>query len=377
MAQYLHCIKKERGILYELARTIRRQPCALLIGLGLALPIEVDNGLSQSHLKELLGRMVQWGLGKKVFTKKDIKNDQDIENDDAIEKEFEEMLTTGGLDRAERKLQEYLDSDMRKQCVNEVLLQSQHEVRYIYRLLANMPFRVFLTTGFDEFLENEYTDLKHLPLSKYYKSSLDDALVAYATEEPFVLKLHGDVAEDSPEVLTLSNRFAKGSLPEAIIYPEPLRKLLADMNTLFVGFEKADPDFRGLKSTVNKKDELKRWLLVPEDHLTEQQAELLWNEDKIAALCYANRSELVSFLEKLAEVAATPQEIEVYISYAQEDQEIRERLQKHLNNVMDATGLKITWSDGRIQAGQVQRPVIENRLQKAQVVLLLLSVDYL
>jgi hypothetical protein len=44
---------------------------------------------------------------------------------------------------------------------------------------------------------------------------------------------------------------------------------------------------------------------------------------------------------------------------------------------MDATGLKITWSDGRIEAGQVQRPLIENRLQKAQVVLLLLSVDYL
>jgi hypothetical protein len=321
--------------------------------------------------------MVQWSLKKKAFKKKGIQNNQDIENDDEIKIEFDALLTAGDLDKAELKLLEYLDADMRKQCINDVLLESQHEVRHIYRLLANIPFRAYLTTGFDEFLEKEYKDLaKPLQLSKYYKTTLDDALTAYQVEEPFILKLHGDVTEDSPEVLTLSNRFAKSRLPESIIYPKQLRNLLANLYTLFVGFEKADPDLEGLKSVVNKKDELKRWLLVPNGHLTEQQAESLFRDDKIITLCYADRAELARFLRQLEEVATTPRKIEVYISYAPEDKEIRNQLWDHLD-VMDYPGLEIIWKDGKIGAGQAQKPAIEERLMNAQVILLLVSVNYL
>jgi hypothetical protein len=376
MAPYLHCVKDQEGFLYELAKAIRHHRCALLVGLGLALPIEVGNGLTQSHLKELLRRMVQWALEKKILKKQGISNDHDIENDDKSQTEFDALLAAGNLDKAELKLQEYLDADTRRKCINEILLQSQHEVRYIYRLLANIPFRAYLTTGFDEFLENEYKLLdKALPLSKYYQTTLDDALVAYEVEESLIVKLHGDVAEDSP-ALMLSNRLTKSRQPEAIIYPKQLRELLANLYTLFVGFEKTDPDLEGLKSTVSKKDELKRWLLVPDGHLTEQQAEELFHDYKIITLCYANRLELERFLRKLEEVAATPQQIEVYVSYAPEDNEIRNQLQDHLD-VMDYSGLKITWSDGKIGAGQVQKPVIEERLKKAQVILLLVSVSYL
>lgn len=374
MAPYLHYVKDQKGFVHELAKTIRHQHCALLIGLGLALPIEVDNGLTQSHLKELLRRMVQWALEQKLFNKQGTDNDDEKENGAKIKEEFDDLLATGNLYKADLKLQEYIDADKRKQCIHDVILQSYQEVRYIHRILANIPFRAYLTTGFDEFLENEYKLLdKAPPLPKYYPTTLDNALMSYHMEEPFIVKLHGDVTEDCPEVLTLSNRLSK---TESIIYPRQLRALLANLDTLFVGFEKTDPDLEGLKSTVNKKDKLKRWLLVPDGHFTEQQAEALFHDCKIITLCYTDRPELVQFLRKLEEVAATPQQIEVYISYAPEDNEIRNQLQDHLE-VMDYSGLQITWSDGKIGAGQVQKPVIEERLKKAQVILLLVSVSYL
>jgi len=365
MESHVHCIREE-GVLQGLAKTIRRQHCALLIGLGLAFPENIDEKLPQRHLKELLSRMVKWCEDEKLIAQEDIKKD------------FKKMLADGELEKAERKIQEYLiDADKRRQCMSTVLLQSQAEVRYIYRLLAQMSFNAYLSTGYDEFLETAYKDIeKFPPLSKYYKDSIDDALGAYQTEEPFILKLHGDVTEDYREPITLSNRFAKSNLLEAIVYPKQLRDLLADVHTLFVGFEKVDPDLEGLKSIVNKKDELNRWLLIPEDHLTKHEAEMLWKDDKITTLYYTDRPELIQFLRKLEEVAATPQEIEVYVSYAPEDNEIQNMLQKHLN-VMNYPGLKITWSDGRIEPGQERKRVIEERLKKAEVILLLVSVDYL
>ena len=55
---------------------------------------------------------------------------------------------------------------------------------------------------------------------------------------------------------------------------------------------------------------------------------------------------------------------------------MRNWLQKHLS-VMNYPGLKVTWSDGKIDPGLERKQVIEERLKKAEVILLLVSVDYL
>jgi hypothetical protein len=355
----------EEGIINAIAKSIRRRRCALLIGLGLALTADVEKELPSSHLQELLRRMVQWCIENTAFEKEGIAND------------VMKMLEAGDLDKVELKLQEHLSTEKRRQCISEILLQNQAEVHYIYHLLAKIDFRAYLTTGFDEFLEIEYKDInKSLPLSKYYKNSIDEALEAYQMEEPFILKLHGDVAESSPDILTLSNRFAKSRLPEAIDYPKQIRELLTDLHTVFVGFETSDLDLEGLKSVVNKTDELHRWLLIPQSHFREQVAEQLWQNDKIITLHYENRTQLTLFLRKLEEVSTTLQLLEVYLSYVPEDTKFRNQLYKHLS-IMEYPGLKITWSDGKIRPGQERKGGIEERLKSAQVILLFVSVDYL
>ena len=92
---YRHCVKKEgildEEILDELAKTIRRQHCALLIGLGLA---DVDEKLPQRDLKEFLRRVVQWCVENKVITQKEIA--------DNFKKPLEkEMLEAGELEKVE------------------------------------------------------------------------------------------------------------------------------------------------------------------------------------------------------------------------------------------------------------------------------------
>lgn len=368
---YRHYVKKDEiideRILDELSKTIRRRCCALIIGLELA---EVDEELPQRDLKELLKRMVKWCVENRLIIQKEVE-------DDFKNRLAKEKLEPSELEKVERKIKEeyFTDADQRRQCMIEVLQQNPADTRYIYRLLARMSFRAYLTTGYDKFLETASEEVE-TPLLKYDEASIQDALVAYQMEERFLLKLHSDTAKDNSEVITSSSKIAKSQPLEPIFYPQQLRELLGDIHTLFVGFEKAGPDFEGLKSAVNKKDKLKRWLLIQNSHIDEEKARELWTNDRITTLTYADRSELILFLRKLEEVVAEAQQIEIYISYAPEDNAIQERLQKHLC-VMEYPGLKIDWSDGKIGPGQERKQIIEDRLKNAQVILLLVSVDYL
>jgi SIR2-like domain/TIR domain len=368
MASYLHSVQEE-SVLQELAKAIRHEHCILLIGLGLALStLEHVEKLPQRHLKELLHRMTRWCIDKKKFENELIIND------------FRQLLQDDKLEKVERKLQEYFISpEERHQCINDVMRQGQQQVRSIYQLLCQMPFRAYITTSYDDFLETTYQEVKEvLDLAKVYKASIEEAVAFYQEKQPFVLKLHGDATEDSPEVITLSNRFAHSYLPEAIAYPEQLRTLLANEHTLFLGFEKADPDFEGLKNTVNKRENLKRWFLAPEGHITENEADVLYKEEKIITLSYTDRVELVRFLQKLHAQAANRQQVNVYTSYAgvSQDRRMRKRLQTHLTNIK-CQGLEIIWIDGEIGAGQNIKSTLEQRLKSADVILLLISADYL
>ena len=85
----------------------------------------------------------------------------------------------------------------------------------------------------------------------------------------------------------------------------------------------------------------------PQNHLKELLRRMIqWCiEKELIPQTYTDRFELVRFLRKLVEAVATPQQIEVYISYASQDHKMRNTLQQHLN-LIKSQGLKITWSEG-------------------------------
>jgi eukaryotic-like serine/threonine-protein kinase len=68
--------------------------------------------------------------------------------------------------------------------------------------------------------------------------------------------------------------------------------------------------------------------------------------------------------------------VDVFISYAPEDEILREELEAHLSGLKHA-GVIRTWSSRRIVAGDRWKEAVETKLGGAGVVLLLVSADYL
>ena len=70
------------------------------------------------------------------------------------------------------------------------------------------------------------------------------------------------------------------------------------------------------------------------------------------------------------------QPIELFYSYAHADEELRAELEKHLSGLR-RLGLIVEWHDRRIDSGDDWKGEIDSALERAQIILLLVSPDYL
>jgi hypothetical protein len=71
-----------------------------------------------------------------------------------------------------------------------------------------------------------------------------------------------------------------------------------------------------------------------------------------------------------------PMPIDVFISYAQQDDLLRRELESHLAPLKRARVIA-GWHPGRIGPGEAREASLAARLERAQVILLLVSADYL
>ncbi|UCF94036.1 MAG: toll/interleukin-1 receptor domain-containing protein [Desulfobacterales bacterium] len=68
--------------------------------------------------------------------------------------------------------------------------------------------------------------------------------------------------------------------------------------------------------------------------------------------------------------------IEVFISYSHKDEELREELENHLKALQRQAVIK-AWHDREISAGSEWEEQIRSNIQRAQIILLLVSPDFL
>lgn len=68
--------------------------------------------------------------------------------------------------------------------------------------------------------------------------------------------------------------------------------------------------------------------------------------------------------------------IKIFFSYAHEDQELRDELEKHLN-VLKRQGYALAWHDRNISAGKDWSHEIDTHLDTADIILLLVSSDFM
>lgn len=74
--------------------------------------------------------------------------------------------------------------------------------------------------------------------------------------------------------------------------------------------------------------------------------------------------------------AQTPQALEVFISNAHRDEAFRQALETHLS-LLRRQGLIAVWRDRRIPPGTMWAQAIDAHLQTAQIILLLISADFM
>jgi hypothetical protein len=68
--------------------------------------------------------------------------------------------------------------------------------------------------------------------------------------------------------------------------------------------------------------------------------------------------------------------IEIFFSYVHEDEALRDKLAKHLQ-VLQREGIIKVWHDRKITAGEDRKNKIDSHLQSADIILLLISADFL
>ena len=68
--------------------------------------------------------------------------------------------------------------------------------------------------------------------------------------------------------------------------------------------------------------------------------------------------------------------IEVFISYSHQDQALRAELEKHLSN-LKRHNIITSWYDGNIIPGTELEPEIMQHLKCAQIILLVVSADFI
>src|SRR5262249_27443998 len=68
--------------------------------------------------------------------------------------------------------------------------------------------------------------------------------------------------------------------------------------------------------------------------------------------------------------------IEIFISYAHQDEPLRQHLEKHLSGLR-RQGIINIWHDRQIKAGEERNQTIDVHLNTAKVILLLVSPDFI
>ena len=77
-----------------------------------------------------------------------------------------------------------------------------------------------------------------------------------------------------------------------------------------------------------------------------------------------------------ADTSNTPRPVEVFYSYAHADEDFRAELVKHLR-LLERQGVITGWHDRNISAGTDWKNAIDDHLESAGIILLLISADFL
>ena len=358
MVQYFYDID-DRSIQEELYNSTARRMGILLASLGLSVSSHINSRSFPPTWEDLLQQIVEWC----------------IENpDSAVKENFNNLLEEGRVKRdrfqdAVRIIDEFLIGERKITCLSKVLLCDQVRETDAPDFL-HQPFHEYFhpTSDYNAFIDRTYLGAAVSSLGRFYKKKGDiqNAIEAYKKKEPFVVELYSTtekhIPEPIPKVLNFSRLVFESLSDPSGNYWGSFQKLLSDPCTVLLQVEESPQT-------------MKRWIITKKGQIFQPQAEILWDKGKITTVEYETDDQLITFLEKLP---LPP--VEIYIASAQKDKKLREELEKHLRRLQKSLLSRcniVIWDGGEITAGTEWRTEFKEHLERAHVILLLISPDLL
>lgn len=293
----------DKGIYSPLSQALSSGNLILFAGSGLSAQAATLDGKRPPLWKPLLMNMVNWCMRERLL-------------DGSLASEIQELIDNGFLIDAGQEVQDILEPSQLQRCLAEVILCNKAHSGKAHRLIAKLPFRGYLTTNYDEFIEGEFRSRNGFSLRKYYHNTLEGVLDAYRNQEPFIVKLHGDI--DVPATIILGNRSYEGLLYTNQKYRFCVESIFGLSSVLFIGFSGSDPDLEGIISRVAAFDGRNRrhWMVVPKGSLPGLKAKRFGKDKGINIVEYSKdefHSGLVKFLRQLSKaLSANIQPVRLY-----------------------------------------------------------------
>jgi hypothetical protein len=279
----------------ELRSIIERNDLILFVGAGLSAQAATDDGQHPPLWQELMKKMIEWCEGERII-------------DAGYAQQIRELVDADLLLDAGQELEDAIkpsSPSALQRCLNEVLLCNRAETSMAHRLVTRIPFRGFLTTNYDDFIESAYVRTQRRTLPKFYEDTYEGVLEAWRSRQPFILKIHGDVTH--PSSIVLGRRSYERMLYENEQYSRCLEQLIGGSSILFVGFGGSDPNLEHILSRASIFDgrSKRHWMVAPSRNMPALKAKRLWSDKGINVIVYhGSHSNLNRFLRNLAKADA-------------------------------------------------------------------------
>ncbi len=290
------------------------------------------------------------------------------------------------------------------QCFQSVIrLQSEVERFYrekakqpseLLKIIADLPFPLIINTAPDTLLEKawlglgkDYRKAYYSPLKERSKEEAEQQLDDPSGDCPLLYNLFGSVEDPASLVLTEKDRLNfiediiqhNNAIPNAI-----LKEFREDKVVLFFGFDFEQWHLRILPKKIFQKEEINAPVIVPNGgHSLSRGAMVFYQKQyKMDFL----PDDPTAFVRELArrwenlELAGTTTETQAPIRavflYDQADKPWKDMLEKHLA-VLKRDAVIHTWDESMIGAGEETDRRIREQLDQANLILLLVSSDFL
>jgi hypothetical protein len=287
-----------------------------------------------------------------------------------------------------------------------------------HMVLANLSLPIYITAVFNNLLahalsakgKNPEVEICHWRSAIGYETIFDrEPGYEPDVNRPLVYHLFGRIDQRETLVLTEDDYFDYliAVSKDVKRIPEEVRTSLTNKSLLFVGFGISDWDFRILFRLILNQQGSKQLenyphvavQVTPSDteftdpdgvcsylehligHAPLSGIHLYWGSTKDFVmelqrrLSSPKRAGLGNDNFGTDSMAGPIQAVELFYSYAHEDEKLRIELEKHLSILRD-NGIIKDWHDRKIGAGSEWNSQIDQYLNRAQIVLLLVSPDF-